>query len=557
MFKFFLFYQKPYILLLIGASILLLLNVLLQLPMPLATRYLIDKIIPSRNFKALNLLCLTLLGIILLRQVIGYLMKVLTARYKAKVHFDLERDLYLHIQELPLNFFNSKASGYIMGRISEVSSAETFMAETFLSVSKELLTLIVGIVLILKLHFKLGMVSILILPFFILSLTTFHRKLKEINRILREEIAKYYGKLERNINSIEKIKTSLKEEEEGKRVSKRLFSVISLNIKSEIFSALASMVSSFIGLIAPFVVLWYGVSEIIKENLTLGTFFAINAFLGYLYSPVQRLTEIGYSFSRALAGLERVYELFQERKEDTEGKEIEAIGDIEFFNVSFSYNGSNNVLDRLNLKIKKGQRVAIVGRSGEGKSTLVKMLLKLYQPTGGKIFISGRDIKTIKRKSLREKIAYISQNQSILEEDIEEKKKEVILKNTMSKLGIGNALEREQIIQNKLSGGEAQRLEIAEALIKKAELLIVDEGTSNLDYETEKKVLKVLLKKYKGKTVIFVAHRLTSIKDFDRIAVLNCAKIMEEGTHEELLRKGGVYSLLWKSQNEPICSHNI
>ncbi len=542
---------------LIGASILLLLNVLLQLPMPLATRYLIDKIIPSRNFKALNLLCLTLLGIILLRQVIGYLMKVLTARYKAKVHFDLERDLYLHIQELPLNFFNSKASGYIMGRISEVSSAETFMAETFLSVSKELLTLIVGIVLILKLHFKLGMVSILILPFFILSLTTFHRKLKEINRILREEIAKYYGKLERNINSIEKIKTSLKEEEEGKRVSKRLFSVISLNIKSEIFSALASMVSSFIGLIAPFVVLWYGVSEIIKENLTLGTFFAINAFLGYLYSPVQRLTEIGYSFSRALAGLERVYELFQERKEDTEGKEIEAIGDIEFFNVSFSYNGSNNVLDRLNLKIKKGQRVAIVGRSGEGKSTLVKMLLKLYQPTGGKIFISGRDIKTIKRKSLREKIAYISQNQSILEEDIEEKKKEVILKNTMSKLGIGNALEREQIIQNKLSGGEAQRLEIAEALIKKAELLIVDEGTSNLDYETEKKVLKVLLKKFKGKTVIFVAHRLTSIKDFDRIAVLNCAKIMEEGTHEELLRKGGVYSLLWKSQNEPICSHNI
>lgn len=550
LFKFFLSYQKPYILLALFSGFLLLINVLLQLPMPLVTRYLIDNIIPSKNFKALNLLCLALLAVILLRQLSGYLMRVLIAKYKAKVHFDLERDLYLHIQQLPLHFFTSKPSGYILSRISEVSSAEALMADTFLSVLKDFLTLLVGAILILKLHFKLGIVSLLILPLFIFSLASFHKRLKSINKTLREESAKYFGKLEKNINSIEKIKTSLKEEDEGERVSKRLLSVTSLNIKSEIFSALASTVSSFIGLIAPFFVLWYGVSEIIRGNLTLGTFFAINSFLAYLYGPAQRLTEIGYSLSRALAGLERVYEIFSEKEEEKGGEEIDEIGDIEFSNVSFSYNGSEKVLNGLNIKINKGEKVAIVGRSGEGKSTIVRLILKLYEPMDGKILISGKDIKTINRKSLRGKISYISQNQKILEEDIEERKEE--LKEIVRDLGIGETFEREQILQSGLSGGEAQRLEIAEALVKRAELLIVDEGTSNLDYETERRALKALIEKYKEKTVIFVAHRLTSIKEFDRILVLDNGKIVEEGKHGELIKKGGTYALLWSSQEESI-----
>ncbi len=552
LFKFFLSYQKPYIGLALFEGILLLINVLLQLPMPLVTKYLIDNMIPSRDFKALNLLCIALLLIILMRQGSGYLMRVLISKYKTRIHFDLEKDLYLHIQQLQLNFFTSKPSGYILGRISEVSSAESLMADTFLSVLRDFLTLAVGTVLILKLHLKLGIVSLAILPFFILSLKIFHKKLKELNRTLREERAKYFGKIEKNINSIEKIKTSLKEEEEGERVSKRLFSVTFLNFKSEKLSALASAVSSFIGLIAPFVVLWYGISEIIKGNLTLGTFFAINSFLGYLYGPAQRLTEIGYSLSRALAGLERVYEVFSEKEEEKEGDEISEIGDIEFSNVSFSYNGNDEVLEGLSLRIKKGEKVAIVGRSGEGKSTIVRLLLKLYQPMDGTLLISGKDIKKINKKSLREKISYISQNQRILEEDIEERKEE--LKEIVKNLGIGETIEREQVLQSGLSGGEVQRLEIAEALLKKGELLIIDEGTSNLDYETERKALKAILEKYKGKTILFVVHRLSSIKEFDRILVLKNGKIAEEGSHEELLRKCGIYASLWKSQKEPIKS---
>ena len=554
LFKFFLSYQKLYIKLALFAGILLLINVLLQLPMPLVTRYLIDNIIPSRDFKALNFLCVVLLLIILMRQGSGYLMRVLISKYKTRIHFDLERDLYLHIQQLPLNFFTSKPSGYILGRISEVSSAEALMADTFLSILKDFLTLIVGTVFILKLNLKLGIVSLAILPFFIFSLKAFHKKLKKLNRILNEERAKYFGKIEKNINSIEKIKTSLKEEEEGERVSKRLFSVTFLNFKSEKLSALASAVSSFIGLIAPFVVLWYGVSEVIKGNLTLGTFFAINSFLGYLYGPARRLTEIGYYLSRALAGLERVYEVFLEKKEEDEGDEISEIGDIEFSNVSFSYNGNNKVLEGLSLKIKKGEKVAIVGKSGEGKSTIVRLLLKLYQPKGGTLLISGKDIKKINKKSLREKISYISQNQKILEEDLEEKREK--LRKIVRNLGIEETIEREQVFQNGFSSGEIQRLEIAEALLKKAELLIIDEGTSNLDYHTERKVLKAIIEKYEGKTILFVAHRLSSIKEFDRILILENGKITEEGGHEELLRKCGTYASLWKSHEEPVKSDN-
>ncbi len=335
-----------------------------------------------------------------------------------------------------------------------------------------------------------------------------------------------------------------------------MLTVTSLNIKSEIFSALASSVSSFIGLIAPFIVLWYGVSEIIRGDLTLGTFFAINSFLGYLYGPAQRLTEVGYSISRAIAGLERVYEVFSEKEEEEEeeeeGDEISEIGDIEFSDVSFSYNGNERVLEGLSFKIKKGEKVAIVGRSGEGKSTIVRLILKLYQPMDGKILISGKDIRTIDRKSLREKISYISQNQKILEEDIEDRKSELM--EIVKDLGIEETFERGNILQSGISGGEAPRLEIAEALVKEGELLIIDEGTSNLDYETERKALKALLQKYKEKTVIFIAHRLSSIKEFDRILVLESGRIVEEGTHDELIRKSGIYSLLWKSQEKSIKS---
>lgn len=327
-------------------------------------------------------------------------------------------------------------------------------------------------------------------------------------------------------------------------------------MKSTLISALASTVSTAIGAVAPFIVLWYGLSSIMEGHLTLGTFFAINSFLGYLYGPARNLTQAGYSISRAMAGLERIYELFTEKQEPREGEPIDSVESIEFRDVGFSYNaGANNrVLDGLNLKINRGERIALVGESGEGKSTLVKMILKFYAPTSGALYISGKNSKNISVTSLRKKTAYISQRQYIFEDDLEEKKDDPAVKKLLNKFKFEKSLEEPgaDLQQKEFSGGEVQKLEIIETLLKEADVLIIDEGTSNIDFKGEKILLAELFEKYRDKIIIFIAHRLTTIIDFERIAVLNSGRIVEEGTHAELMKNKGCYFSLWGNrENKP------
>ncbi len=550
--NFFFAYQKKYLLLAVGTGFLLLMNVLLQLPMPLVTRYLIDTIIPAKDFKALNILCFVLLMVIIVRHFSSYFMSYFISKYKAKVHFDMERDLYLHIQELALKYFTQRQSGYILSRISEISSVESIMADTLLFIIRDVITIIVGAVLILKLHLKLGLISLMLLPFFVYTLKIFHQKIKSINKELREEYAQYTGKLEKNIDAIEKIKSGVKEKIEGQRVSDKLFRVIGLRFKSDIINSVAASVSSAVGGIAPFIILWYGVSEIIRGNLTLGTFFAINSFLGYLYNPARELTNTGYNISRAMAGIERIFELFKEAPELTGGEPIDTIDRIEFRNVEFSYNEDDRVLQNLNLTINRGEKVALVGESGKGKSTLVKMILKFYIPTKGELFLSGKNLKDIETKSLRQKIAYISQRQMMLEDDLLESRNNELVLNLLKKFKFYKSIAEidANLHQKEFSGGEVQKIEMIENLLKPADMLIIDEGTSNIDFKAEGIVLNEMFNKYKDKIIIFIAHRLTSVTEFERIIVIDNGRIVEDGDHEGLIKKKGYYSSLWGKQKK-------
>ena len=549
--KFFFSFQRKYLALVIAAGLFLFLNVFLQLPMPLITRYLIDIVIPAKNFTALNYLSLALLAIILVRQLSNYLLQYFLAKYKAKVRFDLEQAFFLHVQRLPLAYFNKTQSGYIMSRISEVSSIESAMADTVLYILKDTLTLVVGTVVILNLHFKLGLISLLILPFFVYSLKFFHLKIKDLQTQYREASAKYYGKVERNISAIEKIKSTVKEEKEGQRLSQKLSTVIQVGLQSELLSAFASTVTAFLGIIAPFIVLWYGVSSIMKGTLTLGTFFAINSFLGYLYKPAHSLTSTGFSLSRSMAGLERVYELFHEPAESLDGDALESISSLQFKEVDFEYYENQKVLQNLNLTIKQGEKVALVGESGQGKSTIVKMILKFYHPQTGDLLLSGRDAKTISTSVIRRKIAYVSQNAQILEDEIEDKLNNSQVKQLMARFRFDKNFNNTDdqpgsgILQKSFSGGEVQKMEIIDALMMDADILIIDEGTSNIDFSAEKVLLLELYKKYKDKIIIFIAHRLTSIVDFERIVVMDGGKIVEDGTHDQLMKKKNKYYLLW------------
>ncbi len=547
--RFFYNYQRKYSRLAWGIGFMVLITVMLTLPMPLLTRHLIDVIIPTKDFRALHLLCLLLFGVIVVGQGAGYLLRYLTVKYNTRVHFDLERDLYCHVQTLRMSYFAKRSSGYILSRIGEVSAVESVMADTFFFVLKDFATMIVGAVLVLKLHFMLGVISLAILPFFIFSVKMFHKHIKELNKKLKEENAQYTGKLEKNINAIEKIKSSVSETRVGERLAQKLSAVLGLRIKSQMLNALAGVVSGFIGTISPFIVLWFGVSEIIRGSLTLGTFFAINSFISYLYGPARRLTDVGYRVSQAMAGLERIYEVFKENPEDPSGEPAGPIDEIRFHNVGFSYNSSEPVLDNLDLTLRKGQRVAVVGESGQGKSTLVKLILKFYHPDTGSLTFSGKDSRAIAVNSLRNKIAYVSQKQRLLEDEFQEKVESLKGRALLEKFRVQKNLDNLDLQQTGFSGGEVQKIELMEATLKEADVLIVDEGTSNIDYNSEKIVLEELFNRYRDKIIIFIAHRLNTVTGFPRIVVMAKGSVVEDGTHDQLVQKKGKYHFLWGMQH--------
>ncbi|MCP5108259.1 MAG: ABC transporter ATP-binding protein, partial [bacterium] len=326
--------------------------------------------------------------------------------------------------------------------------------------------------------------------------------------------------------------------------------LINLRIRAQLINAFAGIVAAFVGMIAPFVVLWYGVSEIIRGNLSLGTFVAFSAFQGQVFNPAQRLTNIGYTFSQAMAGLERIYELFHEKEEDKNGEPAGEIHDIVFENVNFSYNGpaganSEKALDDFNLRFKKGQRTAVVGESGQGKTTMLKMILKFYQPDSGRLCFSGVDSRQIAVKSLRRKIAYISQKQRILEDELQERLTGTEARSLLKKFRLDKDIDNGEVYQTEFSGGEVQKIELMESALREADVLIVDEGTSNIDYNSEKIVLNELIEKYKDKIIIFIAHRLSSVTAFERIVVMDKGSVAEQGTHSQLLKKKGKYHFLW------------
>lgn len=546
---FFFNYQKKYIPLAIVIGIILFVNVILiQLPMPLIIRHFIDHILPSKDFSQLNLLCLVLLGAIILGLSSGLYMQFLIIKYKSKVHYDLERSLYQHIQELPMKYFARRPSGYILSRIGEISSVEQIMADTVLNALKDFVAMIIVSVLILQLHTKFGLIALIILPFFILSVKIFHKPIKEINKKSSEAYAQYTGKLEKNINSIEKIKSSVKEKKIGQRIADQLSSVIGLRIQSQKINAYASLTAGFVGMAPGFILFWYGGSEIMSDALSVGTFFAISSYITQLYGPARRLTDVGYRISQAMAGIERIYEVFKEKEEVQDGETIDEINEIRLNNVMFAYEKDKLILNNLNIHFKKGERLAIVGESGQGKSTLIKMLLKFYPPDSGEILISGKNINTIAVKSLRKKIAYISQKQRLLEDEFSEKIKDPGVLDLLKKLRLQKDFDSENIHVAEFSGGELQKIELMESILSEADVLIVDEGTSNIDYNSEKIVLTELFEHYKEKITIFIAHRLNSIIDFDRIIVMDNGRIVEEGAHSQLIQNRGKYSFLWGSQ---------
>ena len=563
--KRFLKFLKPYWSKGLFAFFFMFLSVGLQLPMPFLTRYLIDKVIVLKSFQLLNLIGFVLICVLLVRTASIFLESFLLITFRGRVLFDIRLKLFEYIQKLSLSFFHNKETGYLMSRISDdVGVVQGLLADTLVSAGQSILTFIAGIVCTLYIHPRLALICFLILPLYLVCLIIFNKRIRGMSYEVRECYALLQKDLQELLAGILVIKVFTGEKRATIKILGRIKEAIRKEIKLDITATISFISSIIISSIAPIVLIWYGCAEIMRGNLTVGSLIAFNSFIGYLFGPTRNLYDLNIGIQRSLAGVERIFEMLDLQPEKEGKKEIEIKeGRVVFDNVSFSYDGREQVLKNISFEANFGEVVAIVGRSGVGKTTLISLIPKFYEPDKGKILIDGQDIKEVKLKSLRQNIAICSQDTFLFSDTVRENIKfgnprvghveiekaarlsyaDVFIKNLTN--GYETKVGERGV---KLSGGERQRIAIARALIKNPVILILDEATSQLDSKSEKLIQKALANLLKNRTTFIIAHRLSTIQNADKIIVLDKGRIVSEGKHNKLYKRCSIYRNLCDEQ---------
>lgn len=561
----FLRFLKPYWKKGVIAFFFMLLSVGLQLPMPFLTKYLIDKVLVLKSFRILNIIGLVLVGMLLVRAASAFLERFLLTTFRGRVLFDVRLKLFEHIQKLSLSFFHKKETGYLMSRVSgDVNAVQGLLADTLVSFGQNTLTFIAGIACTLYIHPKLAFICFGILPLYLFSLMVFNKRIRSMSHEVRERYALVQKDLQELLSGVSVIKAFTGETRSTLRLLGSVKNAIRKEVRLDITATLASISSVIISSAGPIILIWYGCGEIMRGSLTIGGLIAFNSFIRYLFGPTRSLFNLNIGIQRSLAAVERIFEIMDIKPEREGKKRIEIKGGrIIFDRVSFSYNGKEQVLKNVSLEVKPGEVVAIVGRSGVGKTTLVSLIPKFYLPDKGRILIDGKNISDVNLKSLRKNIGICSQDTFLFSDTIKENIKfgnpnvnvekikeaaklayaDLFIKNLPS--GYETKVGERGV---NLSGGERQRIAIARAIIKSPKILILDEATSQIDAQSERLIQKALQHLLKNRTTIIIAHRLSTIRNADKILVLDKGEIVCRGKHNELYRTCPTYRELYKKQ---------
>ena len=564
-------YFRPYKIILILAVICTALISLSSLMVPWLTgKGLIDKVIGEKNIPLLNLVALGFIGLVVVKGVFSYLQTYLTSFIGYKIVMDMRNQIFQHLQRLSLSFYKRRRAGEIMSRlISDTNVLQNALVENIMRLILNILLVIGVLIFIFYIHWRLSLLTLFTLPLLIFTLGKLGSRIKKFSNLVQMKIADISSIIQETIGGIEVIKSFATEKQEVERFQTYNVQNFHLNMKRTRLVAILPPLMEILTTVGLSAILWYGGLEVINGNLTIGE---LVAFLGYVALAVNPLNKIGKNYSRyqqALASAERMFEILDtepEIKESPKAIEMPRInGYIRFRNVSFSYDDKELVLKDIDLDLRPGEKIALVGRSGVGKTTLVSLIPRFYDPTSGSITIDGHNIRDVKLMSLRRQIGIVSQETFLFngtikdniaygkmkatDEEIVDAAKKANAHNFIMSLekGYDTPVGERGV---KLSGGQRQRIAIARAILRDPRILILDEATSAVDAESEALIQDALEKLMKDRTTIIIAHRLSTILRADKIIVLDERKIEEIGSHQELLAKNGLYARLYKSQFE-------
>ena len=497
-----------------------------------------------------------------------FLLKIKWRGLAQEVQHSLRREAYDHLQSLNLSFFENQSAGNLTTALND----DINQLERFLDIgANDILQLLATVISIGAVFFaispQIALLSFLPTPFILLGSFAFQKRVAPRYANVREQAGLLASFINNNIAGIATIKSYVAQKFESERIAKQSQSYSSANKKAIVLASSFSPLIRMIVLCGFLFALILGGIKVLEGTLEVGAYTILIFLVQRLLWPLTRLGETFDLYQRSMASAKRVLSLLNEPVQINDGEleadPAKARGEINFKDISFSYQSSGKVLNQANLKACAGETIALVGPTGSGKSTILKLLLRFYDPVEGEITLDGENIKNFKQDSLRSLMGFVAQDaylfhgtvrENILygsfeksQKELEEAAKIAEAHDFIQRLPQGYDTvvgERGQ----KLSGGQRQRIGIARALIKDPKIFIFDEATSSVDNETEAAIQRSLQKITKGRTTIMVAHRLSTIKNADNIYVLDDGKIVERGNHEELLRNNGLYKTLWNVQ---------
>jgi ATP-binding cassette, subfamily C, bacteriocin exporter len=558
----------PHTSVLLEAFLCALLLTVLGLSTSYFVQHLVDIVLPHNEGRLLNALGIGMMLILLFRCMFSMLRQYLAAHVSRKVDLTLIAGYTRHILNLPMRFFEMRQVGEIISRVNDAAKIREAISGTSLTAVVDGTLVVVLLVVLWLYDWPLALVATAFVPLLLGSTMMHHPAAKRLSREAMEKSALLSAHLVEDVSGVETVKAFGAQRARAEQGEVRL-----VNLVQDIFSmqklgvsmgALGMGVTALAGI----VILWYGGHRVIDGALTVGQLMFFYSLLGNLLGPLERLASVDLKFQDALVAVDRLYQILDIRVEalNTSKKmNFERISEgIELQEVSFRYGCRSNVLEQVCLRIPSGQTVAILGESGSGKSTLLKLLMGFYEPTEGRILIDQADMRDYDLDSLRGHVGMVSQDPFVFNGTISDNialgapgatQDEITKAARAAGLEefIGQLPERfETVIGERganLSGGQRQRLAIARALLRKPEILIFDEATSHLDTATEQAIQENLRNTLAGKTVVLVAHRLSTVKNADVIYVMHHGRVVEEGTHRQLLARQGRYWSLWRAQS--------